>query len=449
MVDSTEVDQLRGLAIRLIGTVRELRERLGEEDEVARDLQDAEESGAGIAALFEALQSSAVLGFACFDRDFRFLRVNDALAQVNRLAVEEHIGRSLSEVAPALWSQLQLPAWEVLDTGAPVVNVELVGTGSAGLIGRWVASLYPITIDAEIIGIGCLMIDMTARYEAEELTRMITETMVGGLYARDDEGRLSMLRLQPAGAAPVAAERELDALNSLSRTREALDEDRLVMYSQPIVPISGGSEREELLVRMISPGGEIVVPRDFLPAAEQYGLITEIDRWAITQGIEVAARGRRVQVNLSARSLGPRMLDHVESELERTGADPSLMTIELTETALMADVGAGQRFATELAAIGCGLALDDFGTGFASLSYLRVLPVQYLKIDIEFIRDLTSSETNQHLVRSIIALAQGLGLRTIAEGVEDAATLELLAGYGVDFAQGFHLGVPAAMTTVH
>ena len=101
-----------------------------------------------------------------------------------------------------------------------------------------------------------------------------------------------------------------------------------------------------------------------------------------------------------------------------------------------------------LAEIGCGLALDDFGTGFASLTYLRVLPARYLKIDVEFVRDLTHNETNQHLVRSIIHLARGLDKKTIAEGVESDAVLALLRSFGVDYAQGFHLGRPEPVVAV-
>ena len=130
------------------------------------------------------------------------------------------------------------------------------------------------------------------------------------------------------------------------------------------------------------------------------------------------------------------------------GADPSNVIFELTETALLDEIAAGEHFAAGVAEIGCGLALDDFGTGFASLTYLRVLPARYLKIDIEFVRDLTHNETNQHLVRSIIHLARGLDKKTIAEGVENEEVLALLRSFGVDYAQGFHLGRPEPVDAV-
>ena len=109
----------------------------------------------------------------------------------------------------------------------------------------------------------------------------------------------------------------------------------------------------------------------------------------------------------------------------------------------MVDVEAGTAFARGLAEIGCQVALDDFGTGFGSFTYLKTVPVTYLKIDIDFVRDLATNLANQHLVRAIVGLANGFGYETIAEGVEDAETLALLTGYGVDFAQGFYLGRPA------
>jgi EAL domain-containing protein (putative c-di-GMP-specific phosphodiesterase class I) len=193
---------------------------------------------------------------------------------------------------------------------------------------------------------------------------------------------------------------------------------------------------------MVGRDGQTIAPSAFLPAAEQYGLIEEIDRWVISRAMRIAATGRCVAVNLSAKSVSDRLLVFVQEELVAAGADPSNVIFELTETALLDEIAAGVAFAEGLTEIGCGLALDDFGTGFASLTYLRVLPARYVKIDIEFVRDLTHNETNQHLVRSIIHLARGLDKKTIAEGVESEAVLALLRSFGVDYAQGFHLGRP-------
>jgi PAS domain S-box-containing protein len=247
-------------------------------------------------------------------------------------------------------------------------------------------------------------------------------------------------------AAEERVQRDLAALAWVGRIREALDEDRLILYSQPIVPLRGGDASAELLVRMIGRGGEIILPGSFIPIAERFGMIAEIDRWVITQAIHIAARGRRVEVNISAQSIAPvYILPLIERELRDTDADPANLVFEITETALMQDVHAGEFFAQGLADIGCGLSLDDFGTGFASFTYLKRLPLRSLKIDIEFVRCLTTNPANQHIVQSIVHLARGFGYETIAEGIEDDDTLALLRSYGVDYGQGYLLGRPAPL----
>jgi EAL domain-containing protein (putative c-di-GMP-specific phosphodiesterase class I) len=221
------------------------------------------------------------------------------------------------------------------------------------------------------------------------------------------------------------------------------------LYSQPIIPLTGGQPSEELLLRMSRRKGEIVLPGNFLPIAEKYGLIGEIDRWVVTQAIRLAAGGRRIQVNVSAESVrDPELLSLIERQLHDTGTDPSNLVFEITETALMHDINAGEAFARRLRDMGCSVALDDFGTGFGGFTYLKNLPIQYIKIDIEFVRELVSNPANRHVVEAIVSLARGFGQQTIAEGVEDAETLQLLREYGVDFAQGYHIGRPAPVDDV-
>ena len=525
-----DFDRLRMLNDSLITKVSELCDDAGVD--VREHLREVECAAAANSVLMEALHSCAPIGLAYLDRDFRFLRVNRALAEMNRLDVEDHLGYPVSELLPEVWSQLEVVFRSVLHTGEPVVNYEVVGDGEALPRGRWLDSVYPVRIGDEIVGVGVVIVDISARLRAEEFRAAITETMLEGLYALDVKGRLTFMNAAasemlgwseaellgrdvhaaihnqradgtpllerecplwdvrhggPAlravddtftrrdgtmfpvnySAAPLAnaeagqgvvvvfrdatrerseqltAQRELAGLQWLGRTRDALDENRLVLYSQPVVPLAGGQACEELLLRMIGRDGEVVAPGNFLPVAERYGLVCEIDRWVIAQAVRIAAGGRRVTVNLSAKSMELPLLGYIADELRQAGAEAANVIFELTETALMEDVGAGEKFAQGLTDIGCGLALDDFGTGFASLAYLQILPVEYLKIDISFVTDLTTNETNQHLVKAVVSLARGLGQKTIAEGVEDADTMELLREYGVDFAQGYHLGRPA------
>jgi PAS domain S-box-containing protein len=242
-------------------------------------------------------------------------------------------------------------------------------------------------------------------------------------------------------------EEEARKLLWIGRIQDALAEDRFVLYAQPIVDVRGGEVvQSELLLRLREPGGEIVAPGEFLQIAEDYGLIGDIDRWVITRGAEIAATGRPVEVNLSAHSVGDAgVLVHIEHCLERSGADPTLLVFEITETALIQDEVAARRFAERLHELGCKLALDDFGTGYGGFTYLKQLPLDFLKIDIEFVRDLATNPASSHVVRAVVALAHGFGLQTVAEGVEDAATLALLRELGVDLAQGYHIARPGPL----
>ena len=242
-------------------------------------------------------------------------------------------------------------------------------------------------------------------------------------------------------------EREAEKLSWIGRIQEALAEDRFVLYAQPIVDVrSGDLVQRELLLRLREPSGEIVAPGAFLQVAEDYGLIGDIDRWVIARAAEIAATGQPVEVNLSAHSVGDAgILDHIEHCMAAGGVDPTTLVFEITETALIQDEVAARRFAERLHTLGCKVALDDFGTGYGGFTYLKQLPLDFLKIDIEFVRDLATNPASPHVVQAVVALARGFDLQTVAEGVEDAATLELLRELGVDLAQGYHIARPAPL----
>ena len=235
----------------------------------------------------------------------------------------------------------------------------------------------------------------------------------------------------------------------LGRIRDAVDDDRLVLYAQPIVDLlTGETVQQELLLRMRDEDGLIIAPDEFLPIAERYGLISEIDRWVIRQAVELAAKGEATEFNLSGASIGdPGVMRELASALEHSGADPSLLIVEVTETAMMNQLDAGRRFAEQVTALGCQLALDDFGTGYASLSYLKQIPAQHLKIDVEFVRDVTRSLTDERLVRGIIGIAREFNQTTIAEGVEDEATLVRLRELGANLGQGYLFGRPQPLSS--
>jgi EAL domain-containing protein (putative c-di-GMP-specific phosphodiesterase class I) len=242
---------------------------------------------------------------------------------------------------------------------------------------------------------------------------------------------------------------EIDALVWVGRIRDALDEDQFVLYAQPIIDLrSGAVVQHELLIRMLDrhDSGRIIPPSRFLPVAEKYGLIGEIDRWVIGQAAQLAASGRNVEFNLSAASVtDPDMASTIESAFKEANASPQKAVCEITETALLADDVAAEACVRQLAASGFGVALDDFGTGYGGFSYLSRLPVSIVKIDVEFVRDLLENEQSQHVVRAIVDLAKAFEKQTVAEGVEDLAALQLLKTMGVDFAQGYAIGRPAPL----
>jgi EAL domain-containing protein (putative c-di-GMP-specific phosphodiesterase class I) len=240
---------------------------------------------------------------------------------------------------------------------------------------------------------------------------------------------------------------ELRSLTWVARIHEALAQDRFCMYAQPIIDVATGDVvQHELLIRMLDDDGGLIPPGDFLPAAERHGAIGEIDRWVVTQAAALAGRGHAVELNLSAESISdPEMAPFVEAALTDALADPSNIVIELTETAILRDQEAGHAFLTRLARFGCKVALDDFGTGYGGFTYLKHLPVDFLKIDIEFVRDLPRDASSQHVVQAVVQLAMGLGKKTVAEGVEDDETLELLNAYGVNYAQGYGIGRPKSL----
>jgi len=237
----------------------------------------------------------------------------------------------------------------------------------------------------------------------------------------------------------------------LARLRRALRKDLFVLHYQPILSLASGKiDHYEALVRLADdPDALPLAPGVWLPEAERYGLIREIDRMVLTKAVRALAEdlegGLSLAVNVSALSIvDGAMLAHIERELARHCVAPERLTIEVTETAAISDMTRAAAFCEGAAALGCALALDDFGVGFSSFYYAKRLPFSSLKIDGEFIRDLCHSADDRLMVRALVQVARGLGMQTTAEFVGNADTLQLLCEYGVDFAQGFQVGRPRA-----
>jgi EAL domain-containing protein (putative c-di-GMP-specific phosphodiesterase class I) len=247
-------------------------------------------------------------------------------------------------------------------------------------------------------------------------------------------------------------EQELeDRVRWTDTIHDAVAQDRLVLHAQPIIDLATGAVAQaELLVRMRDrhDPSVLIAPGAFVPAAERFALVGVIDRWVVGRALELA-RDHRVEINLSGQTISdPELVSEIERMVAVSGAPPENVVFEITETAVAENLASARRFAEGLRGMGCSFALDDFGVGFGTFTYLKHLPVDYLKIDIQFVRDFVNSEADRQVVHAILGVAQDFGIKTIAEGVEDQATLELIGLIGVDYAQGYWIGRPAPVEDV-
>jgi len=232
--------------------------------------------------------------------------------------------------------------------------------------------------------------------------------------------------------------------------RRAIERDELVLYYQPQVDLrSGEIQAFEALVRWQHPQRGLMLPGEFMPLAEETRLIAPLTRWVLKEAVRQctvwtqAGLDAPVSVNLSACDLHDHLLpDFVGALLDTNGVGPQRLRLEVTETALMADPLGADEVLARLRAQGVQTSIDDFGTGYSSLAYLRQLPVDEIKIDRSFVRDIATDVSARALVRAIVDLADALSLRVIAEGVENEATWGALVALGCDLAQGYYMSAP-------
>ena len=234
------------------------------------------------------------------------------------------------------------------------------------------------------------------------------------------------------------------------KIREALEHNRFMLLFQPIIKTKDHLiEHYEVLLRMRSEDDTLTAPGAFLSTAERFGLIHMIDRWVVEHAIarlgELHHQGMHhcFSINLSGRAFqDEELLPRIREALEKNSLDPYALMFEITETAAISHMAHAKEFIEQLKALGCRFALDDFGSGFSSYGYLKFLPVDYLKIDGNFVQRLADDPVDQAMVQSMNQVAHALGKQTIAECVENEASLQLLRAYNVDCAQGFYLGRP-------
>ena len=273
-------------------------------------------------------------------------------------------------------------------------------------------------------------------------------------YVAKDRGR-GRIHIYQSDDADL--ERHHGEMEWAQRLRLALDEDRFCLYYQPFRALNpaleGDASFSEILLRLRQENGEIIPPMAFIPAAERYNLMPAIDCWVVDQVIRELESGNtpfepreRVSVNLSGQSLSePTTLQHLLERLDNSDVDPRRLCFEITETAAVANLSAAGDFISQLRNRGCSVALDDFGSGLSSFAYLKYMPVDLLKIDGAFIRDMLDDATDRAFVESINQIGHIMGIRTVGEFVESAALVEALREMGVDYAQGFAIGHPGPL----
>jgi PAS domain S-box-containing protein len=330
---------------------------------------------------------------------------------------------------------------------------QMFGVDSDWIVGRSDAEVLPAATLDEIRAKDQLVLDGGQAAQEETTTirddreRVFLETRFP-LF--DEAGQIHAVCI----ASTDITDRRLEEQNKRERLEcseliyAALAQERFVLHGQPIVELdSMQPARVELLIRMRVRGAEeLMAPGKFLPAAERFELISVIDEWVIDRAVALAAAGHRITVNVSAMTISdPRQVDRIAHAVTTAQAPPENIVFEITETAVADNLNAARTFGARMRDLGCAVALDDFGVGHGTFTYLKHLRVDYIKIDMQFVRNLLDDDEDRQVVQAIIGVARQFEIATIAEGVEDQATLEELRRLGVDYAQGYWIGRPVPL----
>jgi len=305
----------------------------------------------------------------------------------------------------------------------------------------WEDKAFSIGVSIGLVPVQGRFIDFTELLSAAD----------AACYKAKDEGRS---RFHIYTHDDVELSRQRGEVDWVTRIQQAIEEDRFILYRQVIQPIGElvetGKLHCEVLLRMKSPDGEIITPDQFIPAAERYNLMLAIDKWVIDNTFHwMSQQGDRLDhinvlsINLSGLSMTDASLSaFIHEKLLEYDLPPEIICFEITETVAITNLIKATRFLDEVHKMGCMFSLDDFGSGVSSFGYLKDLPVDFLKIDGEFVKDITTNPINRAMVKSINEIGQVMGKFTIAEYVEDQQTVDMLTEIGVDYAQGFYFSRP-------
>ncbi|MGV6825968.1 MAG: EAL domain-containing protein [bacterium] len=316
-------------------------------------------------------------------------------------------------------------------------------------------SNYPFIWDQKELSVkasvGCLYINK----DSDSTLQLLANAGMACMAAKEmGGGRLHFYQPDDINMA-----RRMNELRWVEKVKIALQEDQFELYYQPMIPLDCTREDRplfEILLRYRSNAGDLVGPGRFLPAAEKHHLMPEIDRWVVSSLLnacqyDASNFGRVfnsnqdfiVSINLSGQSIGDSTFhEFIEEQFRKHDVDPSKFCFEITETAAISSLGQAHKFIQQMRSLGCKFALDDFGSGMSSFSYLKKLPVDYLKIDGSYVKDIAKIPADYELVKAVNQIGKVLNIHTVAEFVEDEETANLLAEMGVDYAQGYFYAIP-------
>ena len=302
------------------------------------------------------------------------------------------------------------------------------------------------------VGISIGLVDISSA--TKNLTELLKQAD-SACYMAKDAGRNRIHVYQPEDSETTSRQGEMQWV---SKINQALDEDRFCLYAQSIVTLSDQNDKKhyELLIRMEGEQREVIPPGDFLPSAERYNLIGILDRWVIKNAFKLLSSHPEflekiefVSINLSGQSVtSESFLNLIIEELMSSRIDPAKICFEITETVAISNLTKASEFISDLKKIGCRFALDDFGSGLSSFGYLKNLPVDYLKIDGMFVKDMVDDPIDHAMVKSINEIGHVMGMKTIAEFVENEAIMDKLKVLGVDFAQGYTIDKPSSFIDI-
>ena len=380
------------------------------------------------------------------DRSSSVLLVDaDGFAFVNEAGGHAAGDTVLVELARLLLSLLR-PGDELGRTGGDEFAVLLDGADAE--TARGFAEKLRMSVEGHLFAVSGQRFDLTVTIGIVTLDGTLVPADVlaeaaAALQAGKERGKNRVVAAHPGAA---GSPRVPSAGARVALLRDALRSERLVLHLQPIVRLSSRrTTHYEVLLRMRGEDGVLVPPAEFLPAAERFGLMPQVDRWVLAKVLDLLSwrTDLALFMNLSGSSLADGgLLDEMERMVRARDLEPGRLSFEITETAAVGDVPAATEWLKRLRELGCRFALDDFGTGFSSFSSLQALPVDYVKIDGSFIRSLETERTNREIVSAIVAVAHSLGKETIAESVENPRALAVLGGLGVEYGQGWFLGRP-------